>query len=148
MSSLYLLTSLHWWRPCFESNSVSCHCGEMVVVQPADCGLIILQSDGLAILLSPVLALLWVGIVVPAHISVRAVNIHSRKKIKATYPERIQRMSPCRNDVPCHFRHSSISDTGISWRVTADGGSPCFFSYLLKQSVSSRLVDIVTVIPA
>ena len=124
------LTSLHWWWPCFESNGIPCHCGEVVVVQPADCGLIILQSDGLAILLRSALTLLRVSIVVPAHVAICAVSTYSRKKAKATHPERIQRMSPCRNDVPCHFRHSSISDTGISWRVTADGGSPCFFSYL------------------
>lgn len=47
-------------------------------------------------------------------------------------------MSPWRRDVPCHFKHSSISETGISCRLTADGGSPCFFSYLGSVSKSSR----------
>lgn len=32
VSFYYLLTSLHWWRPCFESDSISSYCGEVIVV--------------------------------------------------------------------------------------------------------------------
>ena len=88
VSSHKFLTSLHWWWPCFESNGIPCHCGEVVVVQPADCGLIILQSNGLAILLRSVLALLRVSVVVPAHVAiVLSVNTRARRPRRLTRSE-------------------------------------------------------------
>lgn len=41
----------------------------MVIVQPADRRFIVLQPDGFAVLLRPVLALLGRGVIVPAHIA-------------------------------------------------------------------------------
>jgi hypothetical protein len=41
----------------------------MMVIQPADCSLVVLQSNGLAVLLCSVLALFRMSVVVPAHIA-------------------------------------------------------------------------------
>lgn len=65
------LTSLHWWWPCLKGHRISRHSSEVMVVEPSDCGLVVLQTNGLAVLLRSVLALFWMGIVVPAHIAVR-----------------------------------------------------------------------------
>lgn len=62
-------TSLHWWRPGLKSNGISHHRREVLVVQPADCGLVVLQSDGRAVLLRTVLSLFWWSVVVPADVA-------------------------------------------------------------------------------
>lgn len=67
-------TSLHWWRPRFERHSISCYSGEVMVVKPADCGLVILQSNGAAVRLCAVLALFRRGVVVPADVSARRIS--------------------------------------------------------------------------
>jgi hypothetical protein len=62
-------TSLHWWRPRLESNRISHHRREVLVVQPTDSRLVVLQPDGRAVLLRAVLALFRRSVVVPSDVS-------------------------------------------------------------------------------